>query len=262
MTGRLVTLNAAKGGINRLRTKGGADPNTLYDLVDGYVDQAGVIRQRPGTQNKITLPEGTKGMCAYDGKLIVFSHVTRTIPAASPTVECEVLNHPSIPDMPLKDIHFAGPFLGYLYVVPEFANGDVFHYWLERGTVWQPNKSYLPGALVTPSAANGIAYRLSSGTQSFQVWVKNVARSLGDVIVPTVDNGFKYTATDVFGPSPKSGPTEPAWPAADGATTFEDSDVAVPATIDPENPNISLPPQIVDRYKFSGSSGSGSQAAQ
>ncbi|WWW34526.1 hypothetical protein V8017_16080 [Stenotrophomonas rhizophila] len=263
MTGRIVTLNAAKGGINRLRTKGGADPSTLYDLVNGYVDQAGVPRSRPGTKNRVTLPAGaTKGMCAYDGKLIVFSHVPQDIPASTPVTECEVLKHPSTPDLPLKEIHFAGPFLGYLYVAAEFINGDVYHYWLQRGSTWEPDKIYLPGALVIPSDPNGIAYQLDSGTQTYPVWVRNVARLIGDVVVPTVDNGYKYTATDAFGPAPRSGAVEPSWPSSPGATVFEDSDVANPTPVLAENPGSTLPPSIADRYKSGGSTSSNAQETQ
>ncbi|OWB46529.1 hypothetical protein [Stenotrophomonas maltophilia] len=253
MSGRIVTLNASKGGINRLRTKGGADPNTLYDLVNGYVDQDGVPRSRPGTKNKNTLPTGaTKGLCAYDGKLIVFSHEPQTIAASTPVVECEVLKHPNTPDLPIKEIHFAGPFLGYLYVVPEFVNGDVFHYWLQRGTTWEPGKIYLPGSLVTPTAPNGIAYQLDSGTEQFQVWVRNVARALGDKVVPSTDNGYYYTVTDTFGPAPRSGATEPSWPTSPGATVFEDSDVANPTPIAGEQSGNQLPPDVTDRYGSSG----------
>lgn len=260
MTGRIVTLNAAKGGINRLRVKGGADPSTLYDLVDGFVDQDGVLRSRPGSENVATLPAGlTKGMCAYDGKLIVFSHAPQDLPASLPIVECEVLRHPSVPDLPIKEIHFAGPFLGYLYVVPEFTNGDVFHYWLQRGTTWEPGKTYLPGALVIPTDFNGIAYQLDSGTETFTPWVKNVPRVQGEVVVPTVDDGFKYTATDVFGPAPKSGPVEPSWPAVAGGTVFEDSDYEVPAPIASGGAAPTLPPAIADRYG-SGAAGGSSNA--
>lgn len=256
MTGRIVTLNAAKGGINRLRVKGGADPNTLYDLVNGYVDQAGVLRSRPGSDSTITLPaNATKGMCAYDGKLIVFSHTPQNVPASTPGVECEVLRHPSIPEMPIKDIHFAGPFLGYLYVVPEFDNGDVFHYWLQRGTTWAPNKTYLPGAIVTPTDPNGIAYQLDSGTQQFPIWVRNIARAIGDKVVPAVDNGYYYTVTDAFGPAPRSGAVEPTWPASAGATVFEDSDVANPTPVPGEQSGNQLPPDVTERY---GSVGGGS----
>lgn len=262
MTGRIVTLNTAKGGINRLRVKGGANPSTLYDLVDGYIDQAGVVQQRPGTANRADLPpSATKGMCAYDGKLVVFSHVPRVMPSSSPVTECEVLKHPSEPDLPLKEIHFAGPFLGYLYVAAEFENGHVFHYWLQRGSTWQPGKIYLPGALVIPSGPNGIAYQLDSGTETIAAWVKNVARQLGNVVVPTVDNGYKYTVTDAFGPAPRSGAIEPNWPVSPGATVFEDSDVANPAPVLAENAGGTLPPSIVDRYK-SGSSGSSTSSQQ
>lgn len=248
MTGRIVTLNAAKGGINRLRVKGGADPSTLYDLVNGYVDSAGVIRSRPSTRSRVQLPAGTKGMCAYDGKLVVFSNVPRPMPVSTPQVECEVLNHPTSPGLELFQIHFAGPFLGYLYVVAEFINGDVFHYWLQRGQTWQPNTAYLPGAIVTPTNPNGIAYQLDSGTQQFQVWIKNVVRALGDKVVPTTDNGYFYTVTDAFGPAPRSGATEPSWPTSPGAKVFEDSDVANPTPIAGEQSGSQLPPDVTDRY--------------
>ncbi len=251
MTGRIVTLNTVKGGINRLRTKGGADPSSLFDLVNGYVDYDGVSRSRPGTENTVTLPTGaTKGMCAYDGKLIVFSHVPQDIPFSNPVTECEVLKHPSTPDLPLKDIHFAGPFLGFLYVAAEFVNGDVYHYWLQRGTTWAPGQVYLPGSLVIPTDPNGIAYQLDSGTVTYPVWVRNIARAIGDKVVPTTDNGYFYTVTDAFGPAPRSGATEPSWPTSAGATIFEDSDVAVPTPVPAENPGTTLPPDVSDRYQL------------
>jgi len=258
MTGRIVTLTAIKGGINRLRTKGGADPATLYDLVNGYVDQAGVPRSRPGSKTKVNLPVGaTKGMCAYDGKLIVFSHVPQDIPASTPVTECEVLKHPTTPDLPLKEIHFAGPFLGYLYVAAEFINGDVYHYWLQRGTTWEPGKVYLPGALVVPTDPNGIAYQLDSGIETLPVWVRNVARTVGEVVVPTTDNGYKYTVTDAFGPAPRSGAIEPTWPTSEGATVFEDSDVATPTpVVGEQSNNNTLPPDVADRYQFARPAGS------
>ena len=49
---RIVYLNALKAGISRLRTKGGPDPETLYDLVNGYVTQAGTVESRPGTVSR------------------------------------------------------------------------------------------------------------------------------------------------------------------------------------------------------------------
>jgi hypothetical protein len=43
---RPVPVTTLRGGINRLRTKGGARADELYDLLNGYVDQAGGISNR------------------------------------------------------------------------------------------------------------------------------------------------------------------------------------------------------------------------
>jgi hypothetical protein len=60
--------------MTRLRSKGGASPETLYDLLNGYITLAGTIRPRPGTQTDITLPEDTKGMVAHNCRIYVFKH--------------------------------------------------------------------------------------------------------------------------------------------------------------------------------------------
>ena len=44
-----VTLSAVQAGITRLRTKGGASPESLYDLINGYVTAARTIAPRPGS---------------------------------------------------------------------------------------------------------------------------------------------------------------------------------------------------------------------
>ena len=40
---RAIPLTTIKSGINRLRTKGGARADTLYDLLNGYVTEAGTV---------------------------------------------------------------------------------------------------------------------------------------------------------------------------------------------------------------------------
>ena len=55
-------INALTAGINRLRTKGGASNDGLYDLLNGYVTLAGTIVSRPGTVEDATLPAGTVGL--------------------------------------------------------------------------------------------------------------------------------------------------------------------------------------------------------
>lgn len=248
---RPVALSAVKAGMTRLLDKGGASAESLWLLRNGYVNASRRATRRPGTVLETDSLAGTKGLCAFRGGFTVFSH--QVTPMTDPRFTCEVLTHPDQPSLPIKEIHFAEPFLGYLYVVAEFENGDVFHYWLERAEAWEPGKAYLPGALVMPTEQNGLAYRLVGGTHDYPTWAPDVAREVDDVVVPTKDNGYRYTVTSVIGEDAKSGTVEPDWPAEDGATVSED------ANIDPSNgsgdPPVTppaLPPSIGDRYGSGG----------
>jgi len=263
MGGRLQQLNASTGGINRLRIKGGPKPTNLYDLVNGYVDASGAPTSRPGTVQDIALPEGTKGLAAFNGGLVVFSHLP--LSTGNPKYTVETIGHPTIPTAPLLEIHFAGPFLGYLYVVAEFVNNDVFHYWLQQRTPWAANTVYREGDVVEPTTPNGFAYRATRLTPAGVAWAPDVARTVGDKVEPTVSNGYEYTVIDTYGANPRSGSTEPTWPESDGATVIEDTDGVLTSTpTSPTDPSTTLPEDVEDRYGtgMSGRSGTDSQAVQ
>lgn len=246
---RMVLLNAVQAGITRLRTKGGASPNSLYDLVNGYVTASRTIKSRPGSREVYTLPVGTKGLCAFKGKLHVFS--ADVVTPTNPLFVAHTLRHPDPAQsaLALKEIHFAAPFLGYLYVVAEFANGDVFHYWLQESANWQANTIYREGDVVQPTLPNGYAYRAARIDAPAPVWAPNVARAIGDKVEPTTANGFQFTVIDTLGASPKSGATEPDWPAEDGATVAEDTDLGTPTPPSlPGSSGTTVPGSVVDRY--------------
>lgn len=241
----VTQLNTAAGGINRQRTKGGPRPENLYDLLNGYVDGSGAVQSRPGTREVFTLPPGTKGMCAFDGELVVFSHqVIEGIPEG---VKLEVLPHPNHrPDeggepIPLAEIHFAGPFLGYLFVTAEFDDGQVFDYWLRSADAWQPETTYKPDELVQPSVPNGFVYRPHRLGDAPTTWEPSVERAVGDVVAPTVENGFDYVAVEVHGNPPRSGTVEPDWPTEAGAVVAEESD-SKPTTPPTQTPPPTSPP--------------------
>lgn len=244
---RQIALSAVKAGITRLRDKGGASADSLFDLLNGYVTAARTIACRPGTRIEVRLPVGTKGLVWFQGRFVAFSH--QVTESDDPRVEVEVVRHPNGPDTPIKEIHFALPFLGYLYVVAEFEDGLVRHFWLEKGEVWQPNHVYLPGMLVRPTVGNGMAYRVESNRAGLTPWAPNVARALGDVVVPTVDNGFRYEATEVVGDSPRSGTREPAWPTNDGEVVVEDVSIRDPYSVtEGSGTTTAVPPAVKDRY--------------
>ena len=259
---RQQNLSAVKAGITRLRDKGGASPDSLYDLLNGYVTAARTIKCRPGTRIEVVLPPGTKGLVWFQGKFVVFSHLV--VDSGTSRVEVEVIRHPTAPATPIKDIHFALPFLGYLYVVAEFADGLIRHYWLEKGEVWQPNHIYLPGTLVRPTEGNGMAYRVESDRAGYTPWAPNVGRALGDVVVPVVDNGYRYAVTETVGDSPRSGTVEPTWPTNPGETVIEDVSNRNPYTVDQETgtPTTPVPSSVKERYGSGSRSTSNSSEAQ
>lgn len=251
MSERSIELTTIKGGINRQRVKGAALADSLYDLLNGYVTKSRTVKVRPGTFRHAHLSVdtlvGTRGLAAFDGKLHVFSASVITVPAG---FTLHVLQHPTDQTIDLDTIHFAAPFLGFLYVVAEFANGDVFHFWLQTKGSWSASTKYQVGDVVSPSTPNGLLYRAVRLTGANPAWAPNVPRAVNDVIEPTVPNGFKYTVTDVDGAAPASGPTEPTWPATDGATVVEEvdtepTDAASTAASDPTPTPIS---DVTDRY--------------
>lgn len=246
-------LSAIKAGITRLREKGNASPESLYDLVNGVVDASRAPVSRNGTNIVHALPPGTVGIMFYKGKRLVFSDEPVTM--TDPKYVNETLRHPTDDGAELVRIHFSQPFLGVPFVVAEFLNseGDTeyFTYWLQRTLTWAPDHVYTIGEVVQPTVPNGYAYRANRIGDPGLKWAPNVLRALNDRVEPTVYNGYVFVAIDVQGANPRSGAVEPIWPKAAGATVTEDTDGAAPTPTDSgsdPNPDTTLPPEIVDRY--------------
>lgn len=249
---RAVPLTVLKGGINRQRTKGGARADTLYDLVNGHLTDAGTARARPGTVRVAQLDTSTKGLVSFNGELHTFSHQTVSVP---PGYVLHVLSHPDGSDseavVALSQIHFAAPFLGHLYVVAEFEDGAVYHYWVVSSGTWEADTVYDAGEVVTPTTLNGFGYRAVRLNAPYPSWTPRTLREVNDIIEPTEYNGFYYTAVEVGGSAPASGLTEPVWPTEDGARVTEESDQEAPTPQSNLNDGPSsspLPPDVSDRY--------------
>lgn len=257
MADRSVALTTIKGGINRQRTKGGALEDSLYDLVNGYVSKSKTIVVRPGTPRVYELPTNTagdgvtKGLMAFEGELHVFSDESVGVPAG---VVLHVIQHPdatvAVP-IPLLEINFAAPFMGFPYVSATFVNGDTYHFWLQSGDGWEAETTYRSGDIVTPVDFQGLSFQAQRLTDPSQSWAPNVLRTLGDVVEPTVYNDFYYTVVDTQGDNPRSGALEPVWPTEDGARINEDADGSTDTppsiTQPPDISNVPSPP-VLDRY--------------
>lgn len=217
---RIQPLSTDNAGMTRLRTKGSAAPSTLYDLLNGQINLSGAIKPRPGTQTDITLPADTKGLVAHKCRLYVFSHTPQTTSLPDKYI-VSTLRHPTDPTQTIRQIHFAAPFMGFLYVAAEFNDGNTWHYWLEELETWAPNTDYKVGDRVFGTTENGYAYRATRPGSPYEVWAANQERTVGDIIEPTVYNGYKYEVVVTTGDNPKSGANEPDWPQEAGAQVIE-----------------------------------------
>lgn len=224
---RQVNLSALTQGIQRLREKGSPDPQSLYDLVNGYVAIDGSVRQRPGTELVAVLPAGTHGLVAHRGELVVFSIAPKTMPAG---FRCEVVTHPDSPTTDIKRVWFAAPFLGFMYSAVEFVDGKVFHYWLQDGNTWKADTMYREGTIVVPTTPNGLGYKATRLSAPNPAWAPDVARAVADKVEPTKANGYYYEVTNTGGDSPRSGKAEPTWPVKDGEVVVEWADTAPTTT--------------------------------
>lgn len=192
---RSVTLNATKAGMTRLREKGGADPSTLFDLKNGYVNASKVPTQRPGTTWNYTWPLHTKGLMAFKNVLYAFS--PRVIDTGREDFVVLTLRHPSADfDGEIETINFNAPMLGYPIVSVTFDDGFTGLYWLRIPDKWKADTMYLEGDRVEPATANGYYYE-AHATINPPAWAPGVERAIGDIVQPTVYNGFKYTVVDI-----------------------------------------------------------------
>lgn len=246
-------LTVLKGGINRLRNRGGARADSLYDLLNGYVTDEGTAKARPGTSRDYTLPSTTRGMCKFGDSLHTFAAEVVAVPAG---FTLHVLVHPDHDPgeavIQLERIHFAEPLMGALYVVAEFEDGVVRHYWLQQGTEWAADTFYREGDIVTPTVSNGLAYRATRYGSPNPVWKAGTPRTVGDIVEPTDENanGYFYTVVDTAGSTPASGTIEPEWPAAEGARVTENTDLTGDPASEAASGDGSTSPgsDVTDRY--------------
>jgi hypothetical protein len=205
---KAITLNATKAGMTRLRDKGGADPSTLFELTNGYVNASRLPTQRPGTRWKYTWPAHTKGLMAFKNVLYAFS--PRIIDTGREDYVVLTVRHPNADFTgEIASINFCAPMLGYPIVSVTFEeDGDIEEftglYWLRIPGKWKPNTMYKEGDRVEPATANGYYYE-AHASENPPAWAAGVERAVGDVVQPTTYNGYKYTVVDTSGGSTGTG---------------------------------------------------------
>lgn len=250
---RPVPLTTLKGGINRLKVKGGASAQQLYDLTNAYLTQAGTVVPREGTIRSATLNSNTVGLSAFDGIFNVFSTALQSVPAGY--VDNLLIPPPASAAATLSKILFAKLFLGFPYVVALYSDGKIYHFWLQSGGTWTANTVEQTGAIVTPTTPNGLAYMATRAMPPHSTWTPQSTVTAGTVVEPTEANGYSFRAVAVAGTSPHTGSTEPAWPSTEGAIIQEFGDFDVNSNDNGTTgavQNAPLGSTITDRYGDSG----------
>ena len=226
---RAFPITVLKGGINRLRVKGGASANQLYDLQNGYVTNDGSVVPREGTIRAATLDSSTVGLAAANGQFNIFSSAFST--AALPTnYVLNVLSDPNDRTQPVNKIWFAKPFMGFPYIVAQFNNLDIFHYWLQNSGTWTSSTDYTSASIVLPPTPNGLAYQGVRDFPSQPLWAADAQITSGSYIEPNTPTGFAYQAIAVTGSPVHTGLVEPVWPTIAGGIVQEFGDFDVSST--------------------------------
>jgi hypothetical protein len=267
--------NASTAGMTRLRNKGGASAETLYELTNAFVNADRMPQRRPGTVAYRTFSGAqqgkTHGLVAFSGKMYTFTidPNARFVSAAPPAPQVDVVllvypnqNPPGGVD--IRQIHFAKIFMGYPYVTVEFTDGVLADYWLQNPAAWKGSTIYTANALVQPSVPNGYYYKAVQVQSGAPAWTPNLLHQIHDYVQPTVYNGFQYRAElmdNQLGPIPAppnvpSGSVEPVWPTTDGATVLETT-IGTPITASPPpTAPPATPPGREDGGKYTNPGGS------
>ncbi len=251
---RPYPLTVLNGGINRLRVKGGASASQLYDLQNAYITNAGSIVPREGTIRTATLNTATVGLAAAIGMFNIFSSTYTTVGIPAGYV-LNVLQNPINPTASVTKIWFAKPFMGFEYVVAQFSDNSVYHYWLQNDGTWASNTVYTTASIVLPPIANGLAYQGVSRFTSGTAWTPETVVTSGAFILPNTPTGFVYEIVNIAGANPHTGASEPNWSITSGSQIQEfgdfDQSSTDGGTTGPYTTGANLSQTITNKYGVS-----------
>ena len=214
-----IVLGNLRTGIDRTRRFALTEVDRLWRLTNAYVNDAGRVVGRPGFSGQASGGTGCRGLYGFRGRLHRFSAVPVTNPNPA-LFTIHVLRHPTNGAAALHRIHYVGMILGSIYVVAEFADGVVKHYWLQPFTTWSSLLKVELRQFIEPTAAVGYVYEVTSGP-AINSWQGNTAYVVTNRVQPTSYNTYYYEAMATTGTNPASGDAEPTWPEPAGQQVVE-----------------------------------------
>jgi len=155
MTVKAITFDKFDLGIDLRKGASVSDANRLRDMKNAYVTTGLATQKRPGLARVATLEAGTKGLFASGGKLHTFYADVIPVSHADPLFVANRVNHPDA-EQTLAHVWFADIFNGFIYAAIEYANGDVYHHYLDGADQTYIDDDKNPRSRAVIKAANKI----------------------------------------------------------------------------------------------------------
>lgn len=122
-----LTVENFSSGVDRRRPIGAGVPGSLWEGINGHLTRGGDFEKRKEFSVKYTLPaDATFGMASTEDALYVFG--SAAAPAVPAGVTYQQLQHPNVSPV-MTDILSTELFDGLLYVIAQYDNGDVIHFY-------------------------------------------------------------------------------------------------------------------------------------
>lgn len=121
-------------GLDRRKKRVSGQPGSLWVGKNVHLTRGGEVESRKAFVSKYTLPAGTFGLHALSGDLYCFGSIPD--PGVPAGVTYQRLVH-SDGSTAMSGLLIAENFDGFIYVIAEFVDGNVFHYYNgQRVTAW------------------------------------------------------------------------------------------------------------------------------
>lgn len=126
---RSITFDRFEYGLDLRKGASVSDANRMRELTNAYITPGRAIRKRPGFTKVTTLESGTKGLIAGFGKLNTF-YESGTVTHANSLFDPHKVAHPTTSQL-VEKIHFGDAVNNYVYVAAEYADGSIWHHYLD-----------------------------------------------------------------------------------------------------------------------------------
>ncbi len=167
-----IVIEDFKAGMDRRKKRVSGKPGQLWEGKNGHINRGGDYERRKKFVAKYNLPAAaTKGLAAINGQIYVFG--ATTTPVGIPSgVNYQRLQHPSSGSAVIENILSVTAFSGKLYVVAEFDDGNIYHYYDgARVTSWD---SVASSVASNNAVASALAAKIDSAAAYSATSLSNV----------------------------------------------------------------------------------------